>query len=306
MSWTRENIGSIDGKVAVVTGANSGIGFEAAKTLADKGAEVVMACRVKTKADEARSRIEKDVQDPDIRIIELDLADLNSVNNFSRRFNEKYDRLDILVNNAGVMHIPFKRTDFGFEYQFGVNHLGHFVLTSNLMEVLEETENSRVVCVSSALHKKAELDFHSMNEEESYDKGTAYADSKMANLMFAKSLNKRFEKNDIDSIAVAVHPGYAATNLQIKSAKSTGGKLKVAGFKALNKVVAQSAEDGAMPTLYGATEDLDGGEFIGPSGFMEMRGSPKIVEPDERANNEELREELWEFSEEELGMKFEL
>ena len=305
MSWSRDEIGSLDGKVAIITGANSGIGFEAAKTLADKNAEVILACRSKEKADNARSRIEEVVKDPDLRIIELDLGDLNSIIGFAGRFKEKYDQLDILVNNAGVMMIPFQRTEFGFEYQFGVNHLGHFALTSNLMDLIKKTENSRVVCVSSGLHKSAKLNWVEINKEDSYDKKTAYGDSKMANLMFAKSLDEKFKENNIDSIAVAVHPGYADTNLQIRSAKTTGGRLKLAGMKTANKILAQSAEDGAMPTLYGCTSNLEGGEFIGPSGFMEMRGSPQIVEPDKRAKDKKLREKLWKFSEKQLDMKFE-
>lgn len=304
MSWTAENMDSLDGKVAVVTGANSGLGFETTKKLAEKGCEVVMACREHDKASEARNEIEKELRDPDLRIIELDLADLNSINDFARRFEEKYDRLDLMVNNAGVMHIPFSRTEFGFEYQFGVNHLGHFYLNSQLIDIIKETEDSRVISISSLLHRSAKLDFEDMNEEESYDKKTAYADSKMANLMYAKELNRKFEEKDVDSKAIAVHPGYSDTNLQMRAAKTTGGKLKLLGMRAMNKVLAQPAEKGALPTLYACSEDLEGGEFVGPDGFKEMRGNPTVVQPDERAEDEELREKLWKFSEEELGINF--
>jgi len=306
MSWSRDEIGSLGGKVVVVTGANSGIGFEAAKTLAGKGAEVVLACRSKEKADDARIRIEEEVDDPDLRIIELDLGDLNSITKFAGRFKEKYRQLDILINNAGVMMIPFQRTSFGFEYQFGVNHLGHFALTSKLIDLIKKTENSRVICVSSALHKGAELNWSQMNKEDSYDKKTAYSDSKLANLLFAKSLDEKFKEKNIDAKAVAVHPGYADTNLQVRSAKTTGGRLKLMAMKTANKVLAQSAEDGAMPTLYACTSNLKGGEFIGPSGLMEMRGTPKKVEPDERANNKKLQQKLWTYSEKQLETKFKI
>jgi NAD(P)-dependent dehydrogenase (short-subunit alcohol dehydrogenase family) len=263
-----------------------------------------MACRDREKANEARNRLEEELRTPDLRIIELDLADLNSINDFARKFREKYDRLDFMVNNAGVMQIPWKRTDFGFEYQFGVNHLGHFALNAQLIDLIEETEDSRVISVSSLLHRKAEMNFDLLNSEEDYDRSRAYADSKMANLMYARELDKRFKENNIDSKAFSAHPGYSDTNLQINSARKTGGLLKLAGMKLANKVIAQSPEKGCLPILYGLTEDLDGEEFIGPSGFKEIRGSPEIVEPDERANDEELRAKLWEFSEEELGIDF--
>lgn len=304
MNWTTEDMDSLDGKVAVVTGANSGLGFHTTKNLAKKGYEVVMACRDHGKASEARYEIEQELRDPDLRIIELDLADLNSINDFARRFKEKYNRLDLMVNNAGVMHIPFRRTEFGFEYQFGVNHLGHFYLNSQFIDMIKETVDSRVISVSSLLHRSAELNFEGMNDEDSYDKKTAYADSKMANLMYAKELNRKFEEKDIDSKAFAVHPGYSDTNLQMRAAKTTGGKLKLLGMKAMNRAVAQSAEKGALPTLYACTESLEGGEFIGPDGFKEMRGSPTIVQPDKRAEDEGLRQKLWKFSEEDLGINF--
>ena len=303
MNWNTADMESLKGKVAVVTGANSGLGFETAKELARKKCEVVMACRDHDKASEARNKIEKELRDPDLRIIELDLADLNSINDFARRFREKYDRLDLMVNNAGVMHLPFKRTEFGFEYQFGVNHLGHFYLNSRLIDMIEETEDSRVVCVSSLLHKKAELEFDELNSEEDYDRKTAYGDSKMANLMHALELDKRFKEKDIDSKAIAVHPGYSDTNLQTRAA---GNHLKKAGTKLMNKVAAQSAEKGALPTLYACAAELEGGEFIGPDGFKQMRGYPTEVEPDERAEDKELRERLWEFSEDELGISFQI
>jgi NAD(P)-dependent dehydrogenase (short-subunit alcohol dehydrogenase family) len=306
MSWSSENIDSMESKVAVVTGANSGIGFEAAKKLAEKDCEIVMACRSRDKANEARNQIEEELRDPDLRIIELDLADLNSINNFVRRFQEKYDRLDLMINNAGVMHIPFKRTGFGFEYQFGVNQLGHFALNAQLIDTIKDTENSRVVCVSSLLHKKAKMNFETLNDEKNYEKSTAYADSKMANLMYAKELDKKFKQEEVDSKAIAVHPGYSATNLQLRSAKASGGKIRVLGTKLVNKVLGQPAEKGALPTLYACTEDLEGGEFIGPDGFKEMRGSPTEVEPDKRALDPNLREELWNFSENQLGFTFEL
>lgn len=291
-------------RVAIVTGANSGIGFHATKKLAEKDIEVVMACRDHDKATDARKSIEEDLRDPDIRIIELDLADLSSINDFARRFRENYDRLDLMVNNAGVMHLPFKRTDFGFEYQFGVNHLGHFYLNSQLIDTVKDTEDSRVVTVSSLLHKDSEMDFSQLNDKDSYDKKVAYADSKLANLLYAKELDRRFKENEIDSKSIAVHPGYSDTQLQKKSFVESGSKLGLLVGKAMNFALAQSAESGSQPTVHACLESLNGGEFIGPDGFKEMRGKPTQVQPDERANNKELRKELWEFSEEELGISF--
>ena len=292
--------------VAIITGANSGIGFHATKKLAGKGLEVVMACRNHDKATQARKEIEEELRDPDLRIIELDLADLNSINDFARRFRENYDRLDLMVNNAGVMHLPFRRTEFGFEYQFGVNHLGHFYLNSQLVDLIKETEASRVVTVSSLLHKKGELNFEQLNDEESYDKNLAYGDSKLANLLYAKELDKRFKENEIDSKSIAVHPGYSDTQLQKKSFTESGNKIGLLVGKAMNFALAQSAESGSQPTVYACLQELEGGEFIGPDGFKQMRGKPTEVEPDERANNEELRTRLWDYSEDELGINFEL
>ncbi len=295
-----------ENRVAVVTGANSGIGFHATKKLAEKGIEVVMACRDHGKATEARKNIEEDLRDPDIRIIELDLADLSSINDFARRFRENYDRLDLMVNNAGVMYSPFKRTDFGFEYQFGVNHLGHFYLNSQLIDTVKDTEDSRVVTVSSLLHKDAEMDFNRLNDKDSYDKKVAYADSKLANLLYAMELDRRFKEKEIDSKSIAVHPGYSDTQLQKKSFIESGNKLGLLVGKVMNFALAQSAESGSQPTVHACLESLDGGEFVGPDGFKEMRGKPTQVQPDERAKNNELRTKLWDFSEDELGISFNL
>lgn len=306
MNWKKENMRGMKGKTAIVTGANSGLGFETAKALAQRGCKVVLGCRSIEKGRNAQEKIEKELKESEVFLMKLDLADIESIRSFARKYRKKFEKLDLMINNAGVMHIPFRKTDFDFEYQFGVNHLGHFLLNSQLIDMIKETENSRVVSVSSLLHKRAELNFDKLNDRNFYDKNTAYADSKMANLLYAKLLNHKFYEKDIDSKAFAVHPGYASTNLQLRAAGSTGGKIKLLFTKVLNKLIAQSAKNGALPTLYACSEQLEGGEFIGPSGFKQLRGSPTEVEPDPIAEDRNLQKKLWNYSENQLEINYEV
>lgn len=214
-TFTFSDIPDLKGKNIIVTGANSGLGFQATKLFAEHNASVTMACRLMEKAEKARTRIENDVEDADLGIMEIDLADLSSVQEFAEEYREEHDELHIMCNNAGLMSIPRMETEDGFEMQFGVNHLGHFALTANLLPLMKETRGEkRIVNQSSALHSRGSIKFDDLMKEEEYDKGKAYADSKLANLLFTYELERKLEENDLGIKAVGCHPGFSSTNLQ--------------------------------------------------------------------------------------------
>jgi NAD(P)-dependent dehydrogenase (short-subunit alcohol dehydrogenase family) len=292
--WTAKDIPDQSGKVAIVTGANSGIGYDTARELAKKNATVIMACRNTEKGEAAARLIINDYPQAMVIVKQLDLSDLESVRRFAENFRAGYDHLDMLINNAGVMAIPYGKTADGFERQFGTNHLGHFALTGLLLDPLLNTGNSRVVTVSSTGHRAGRINFEDLNCEESYSKWIAYAQSKLANLLFAYELQRRLDAVGSTAISVAAHPGYTATNLQ-------SGTF----FKFLNPIFGQEQEMGALPTLYAATSpDVNGGDYIGPDGFMEQRGYPKKVRSNGSSHNEANARKLWQVSEEMTGVRF--
>lgn len=304
--WTSEDIQKLDGKKIVVTGANSGIGFEATKKFAMNGAEVIMACRDLDKAGEAREEILEEIGDADIKVSKLDLADLSSVKDFADEYRANHEELDVLCNNAGIMGIPREETDNGFEKQMGVNHLGHFALTAHLFDLVEEAEG-RIVTQSSGMHKQGDIDFDDFMMEESYDPWKAYSNSKLANLLFAYQLDLKLRHNDMDSKSLAVHPGYANTRLQEKAGESRGSSIMKYAARTANTIFAQSPEKGALPMLYAATEDdVGGGDFIGPGGLMNMRGYPEKQRSSQDSYNMEEAEKLWKISEELTGVNFEI
>ncbi len=232
--WTAENIPDLTGKVAIATRANSGIGFETARALARQNAAVILACRSKDKAEAAVREIKKDDPAAKAEIMPLDLSDLASVRHFADEIAGHHDRLDILINNAGVMAVPFGKTADGFEVQFGTNHLGHFALTGLLLDLLIHTPQARIVTISSSGHRFGTIDFANLNAEQGYDRQRAYAQSKLANLLFTYELQRRLERAGVDTIAVAAHPGWTATNLQVH------WRL----VRILNPLVAQTPQDG--------------------------------------------------------------
>ena len=296
-NWTAEQLSDQTGRVAIVTGANSGIGFETARVLAEKGATVVMACRnlVKTnpKADEIRGAH----PEATVEVMELDLSDLESVRRFADAFRAKQSRLDLLINNAGIMVPPYGTTAQGFETQFGVNHLGHFALTGSLLDLIIQTPGSRIVTVSSVAHQFGKIQFSDLNWAKGYKAQSAYGQSKLANLLFTYELQRRLAAAGKDTLAVAAHPGWTETNLQ-EHAK---------GVKFLNRFFGQEPLMGALPTLYAATEsDVNGAEYYGPSGFMEMNGPPKRVKSNRRSRDQNVAERLWSVSEELTGVRFQL
>ena len=287
------------GRTAVITGANSGIGLEAARELARAGAHVVMACRDTTKGDAAAHAIRKELPSAELEVAALDLASLDSVRAFAGRY--PHERLDLLINNAGVMAPPYTKTIDGFELQFATNHLGHFALTGLLLDKLLATPHARVVTVSSTAHKMGRIDFEDLQSERSYRRWGAYGQSKLANLLFCFELDRRLEATDADLLSVAAHPGYSATNLQFAA---TPSRIERLASVVLNRVYAQSAERGAAPTLYAATADIPGGSFVGPDGFQEMRGEPRIVKSTRAARDPETALRLWALSEQLTGVHF--
>jgi len=296
-------------KTVLVTGANSGLGFEATKSFAAKGATIIMACRSLDRGQQAAAEIKTTVGESGatLNVRKCDLASLNSIATFTDSVTEDYDELDILCNNAGVMAIPRQETEDGFEKQLGVNHLGHFALTGQLLDLLLDSDGeSRIVTHSSGAHEAGAMDFDDLHREQSYDKWEAYGQSKLANLLFAYELQRRFDANDItDTISVACHPGYAATNLQYRGPEESGSKIRLAMMKLANAVVAQPASKGVLPLLYAATVDgVDGGDYYGPSGFKNMRGPPEKQTSNDDSYDEQDAERLWKTSEELTGVSY--
>lgn len=299
--WTADNIPDQTGKVIIVTGANSGLGYETSLALARKGAQVVLACRNMEKGETAVSQIRQQVPDASLELMALDLADLASIRQFAGEFQASHDRLDVLINNAGIMAIPYRQTADGFEMQFGVNHLGHFALTGLLIDRIMRTDDSRVVTVSSNLHKQGKIDFDNLNGEQDYSKWGAYNNSKLANLLFAYELQRRLAASGSETLSVAAHPGYASTNLQ--SGDSSWLQKLLLGLG--NAILAQSAAMGALPTLYAATmPDVQAGNYYGPGGMGEMRGYPVKAQSSEASHDEATAVKLWQVSEQLTGVTY--
>jgi len=303
--WKVDLMTSQEGKVVIVTGANSGLGYFTSKGLAENGAEVIMACRNLRKGEEAVNQLLKEVPGAKLKLMELDLSDLNSVKAFSEKFSKAYKKLDILINNAGLMAIPYRETKDGFEMQLGVNHLGHFALTGQLFKLLRSTPGARVVSVSSMAHKFGNMDFDNLNWKKNYRKWSAYGRSKLANILFMLELAERIESKSLELTAVAAHPGYAASNLLEKGAEMNGRPWLIKAGHIVNSIAAQSTEMGALPTLYAATSDeaVQGG-YYGPGGLNEMRGYPVRVYPNNKKIGKDSRLKLWERSEELTGVSF--
>ena len=304
--WTVADMPNLSGKNVVVTGANSGVGYEAARAFAEKGAHVVFACRSRERAEEAVAELSKQNPKVSVEIAILDLADMASVHNFAQQYNASHGRLDILVNNAGVMAIPYRETADGFEMQFGTNHLGHFALTGLLLDGLLGTEGARVVTVSSGLHRSGKLNFEDLQGTQRYDKRAAYSQSKLANLLFAYELQRKLAGAGQEAISVGAHPGYSATNLQHVGPNMEESAIQRGIMTVANSLFAQSSEMGALPTLYAATApDVNGCDYIGPGGFMNMRGYPVKERSSDASYDEADARRLWSVSEELTGVRYE-
>jgi len=298
--WDADRIPAQAGRIAIVTGANSGLGLVTARELARKGALVVLACRNLDKGRAELADVEAAASGPRPELEELDLASLDSVRAFAERFRKNHDGLDLLVNNAGVMAPPRRHTADGFELQFGTNHLGHFALTGLLLPLMEGREDARVVTLSSTAHKTGRIAFDNLNGDRHYFRWRAYGQSKLANLLFTLELDRRLRARGSTVKSLAAHPGYAATNLQSAAAPLLDRLVMKVG----NAVVAQSDEMGALPTLYAATEPgLEGGTYVGPDGIGEQRGHPKIVKPNRAARDAGTARRLWDVSAELTGVQ---
>ncbi|MUG25348.1 SDR family NAD(P)-dependent oxidoreductase [Paenibacillus macerans] len=294
--WTEDHMPDQTGRVAIVTGSNSGIGWEAARALANKGATVIMACRSIAKANLAADQIKALKPSGKVVGMALDLGDLASVRAFAAAFRQDYDRLDLLINNGGVAKPPYGKTAQGFEQQFGINHLGHFALTGLLLERLDATPGARIVTVSSLSHRSGIVHFDDLNLERNYKPARAYAQSKLANLLFTYELQRRLVAAGRSTLAVAVHPGWTATNALRHSSM----------MRRLNPIFAQTSKMGVLPTLYAATaSDVRGGDYFGPSS-LELRGYPKKVESSARSHDEAVARRLWTISEELTQVKYAL
>ena len=302
--WTPRDIPSEQGRLAIVTGANSGIGFQTARYLARAGAVVVLACRNAEKGEAARARIAAENSAADVRVKILDVADLDSVRRFATEFLGEGGPLDLLINNAGVMALPERRTTpQGFEMQFGTNHLGHFALTGLLLPALLRQAGSRVVTVASIAHKGGRLNFDDLHAERGYDPRGAYQQSKLANVVFGLELDRRLRARSANTMSVIAHPGVAVTNI-VSNGMGTGLKGRV--VSALMPLVAQSDDRGSWPLLYAATSPAArGGGYYGPDGIAEVRGTPVEVKPRPHALDPAAGMRLWEISEELTGVRFE-
>lgn len=303
--WTADELPDLSDRVIVVTGANGGLGFATSRALARHGAHVIMACRSVEKAAEAVRRIEDESPAGRVEPWALDLASLRSIEAFAERLTAQHDELYALCNNAGVMALPRRVTTDGFEMQLGTNHLGHYALTGRLLPLLLAAEGSRVVTVSSMMHRMGRIDFDDLQGEHHYRKWAAYSQSKLANLLFTYELQRRLSAAKVELIAVAVHPGYSDTNLQTEAARMTGSAIAGRIMAAATRVAAQSPEMGALPSLYALTaDDVHGGDFIGPGGLMQIWGYPAKVEPAPVAKDPELASRLWAVSQQLTGVRY--
>ncbi len=306
MAWTESDVPDESGRLAVVTGSNTGLGYDTARVLAARGAQVVMAVRDTAKGEAAAARIRQTAPAAKVTVHKLDLGSLGSVREAAAVLAAEYPRIDLLINNAGVMYPPKSTTADGFELQFGTNHLGHFALTGLLLPNLLEVDGSRVVVVASIAHNiRAKIDFEDLQwQRRKYDRVAAYGQSKLANLMFAYDLQRRLaasaKAKGTKTIAVAAHPGVAATEL---TRHLPGANLP--GVNWLSGKLLNTAEMGALPTLRAATDPTArGGEYYGPDGFRELRGYPKLVSSSAQSKDVAVQERLWKVSEELTGVTY--
>ena len=291
--WTVADVPGQSGRTAVVTGANSGIGFEAAAVLARRGADTVLACRDVGKAEAAAARVTASAPGTTVSVVRLDLASLDSVRAAAAEILAGHERLDLLINNAGLMWPAYGKTADGFELQFGTNHLGHFALTCLLLEAMLPVPGSRVVTVSSNGHRTGRINFADLQSERRYGRLAAYAQSKLANLMFTYELQRRLAAAGAPAVALAAHPGVAFTDLT----RHLPAVLQSA-YPAVGGLFTQSAAMGALPVLRAATDPAAvGGEYYGPAGLPQIKGYPVRVSPAARSRDENAQRRLWAESE---------
>ena len=302
--FTENDIPRMDGKVVVITGANSGIGFEASRMLAGRGAHVVMSCRDEGRMGGALTSLRAMVPDAKVDGLVLDLASLGSIERASNELANSHPHIDVLVNNAGVMAVPERTTVDGFELQFGTNHLGHFAFTGRILPLLDHVNGGRVVTVSSLLHRQGRIDFGAIPRPSKYDQGRQYSMSKLANLLFTYELERRFRKSSSTAIAIGCHPGYSSTNLQHVGPKMRGSLLQALMMRAMNALVAQPAAVGALATVMAATGDVRGGDYVGGARMNQLRGLPEILRSSPASYDHGTAERLWGVSETLTGVTY--
>jgi NAD(P)-dependent dehydrogenase (short-subunit alcohol dehydrogenase family) len=306
-SFDPSSLGNLSDRTIVITGANTGIGFEAARLLARAGARIALACRDPARAESAAARLRESGPKARVDLVALDLADLESIRKAAGTILERVPAIDVLINNAGVMALPRRTTRDGFEMQLATNHLGHFALTGLLMPAIVAAPAARVVNVSSGLHKRGRVDFDDLQGERSYDKWKAYSQSKLCNLLFAYELERRLRAAGTRAISLACHPGYAATELQGRGPSMEGSKILGAIMNLGNALLAQSAEAGAWPTVFAAVSpEARGMDYVGPLGLAHMRGRPGRDRSTRRSHDEADARRLWEISERLTGVSYDL
>jgi NAD(P)-dependent dehydrogenase (short-subunit alcohol dehydrogenase family) len=300
-NWTKANIPDLSGKVIIVTGGNSGLGYESVKAFAEKGAEVILASRSVEKGEAAKKAMGE--VKGNISVLSLDLMDFSSIKSFTEKFQQKYKQLDVLLNNAGIMTTPYFLTKDGLEAQMGTNHFGHFALTGLLFNHLKNTPSSRIVNVSSMAHKQGKMDFSNLLFENGvgYSPIKSYGRSKLANLLFTYELQRRIAASAIKSIAVAAHPGVSNTNL----ARYLEDKLIFKILMPLMSPFIQEQDMGALPQIRASVDEhVKGGEYYGPGGFNEMKGFPVLVKSNAASHSLDDAKKLWEVSEKITGISF--
>jgi NAD(P)-dependent dehydrogenase (short-subunit alcohol dehydrogenase family) len=304
-TWSTHDIGDLTGRIALVTGANSGIGYETASALADHGAHVIMACRSDEKGRQARDRLESELDRCSLELLRIDLADLVSVRRAAERVLSQHARLDVLVNNAGVMGVPYRLTADGFELQMGTNHFGHFALTGLLLDRIVTTERSRIVTVSSHLHRMGRLPLGDLTGASTRNTWASYGASKLANLLFTAELSRRLGAASLTTLAVAAHPGWTRSNLAGNGAALGSSRLRRKLGRAAGTTLGQSTATGALPVLCAATSAAIGpGQYIGPAHLFGLYGPPRVARPARRAREAAAALALWQASEELTGVRY--
>ena len=304
-TWSAADIGDLTGRVALVTGANSGIGYETARALAEHGAHVIMACRDDEKARRARDKLESELERSSLELLHLNLADLVSVRRAADEVLAEHARLDLLVNNAGVMGTPYRQTADGFELQMATNHLGHFALTGLLLDRIVTTARSRIVTVSSHLHRMGQLRLDDVAGTAFRSTWVAYGTSKLANLLFVAELSRRLQAAGLPTLALAAHPGWTRSNLAGSGAALGNSRVRRKLGRLAGSVLGQSAAGGALPVLCAATSSsVSQGEYVGPAHLFGLYGPPKLARPSRHARDPQSAAALWEASEELTAVRY--
>ncbi|MBM7568139.1 oxidoreductase [Paenibacillus sacheonensis] len=298
--WDEAMIPDQSGKTIVITGSSSGLGLSTAMVLAGKGAEVILAVRDIQKGNAAADQIKRRHTNANVKVMKLDLGSQASIRSFAAAYRERFTNLSVLINNAGVMMPPYRKTADGFELQFGTNHLGHYALTGQLLPLLLQTSKSRIVTVGSLAARSGRIDFDNLDGSRGYRGFAFYRQSKLANVLFAKELQRRLAEAGAETISVACHPGIAATNI---TSRGSGNKSGLLLF--LMKRLFQSAEMGALPSLYATTvPSLHGGEYIGPDGKGAKKGYPTFDTSIDKIYDPKVAKRLWEVSERLTGHRY--